>query len=250
MEEEHLDYLANMNRAEMGDSLKDLMRDHYDLFKPYLGELFHVEANCIYLNLICGVSQTKIGESMGISQYGVSKRVRGGLNKLTHLLKIPERDRTVVRYDFNELLSESKAEILFLYYFLRTFALTARVLGVDPNIVNSVVLASIAKLKVYAQCNSLQDFMVCYIEAHEINVGSFRQLERVYPHHHRFLSSIKESPDLYELSVVKAIRYSNYLEGLLDSSSYGDYTFKYYDKARVKSEENENGQPAADQSPE
>lgn len=236
MEETTLDYLANMSRAEMGDSLKDLMREHYELFKPYLEGLFHVEANCIYLNLVCGVSQTKIGDTMGISQYGVSKRVRGGLNKLSHLLKIPEKDRTVVRSDFNELLVSHKSEVLFLYYFLRTFALTARVLSIDPNIVNSMVLSSMSKLKAYSNCNNLNEFILAYLDAHELKIKSFKELEVEYPAHFQFLSYLRDNPEDYEIRVVNSIRYHQYLEGLLENSSYGDYTFKLYDKERNKSD--------------
>lgn len=238
MEEAHIDYLANLSKAEMGDSLKDLMRDHFSLFKPYLGELFHVEANCIYLNLICGVSQTKIGETMGISQYGVSKRVRGGLNKLTHLVQIPEKDKATVKYDFNELLSSHKSEVLFLYYFLRTFALTARILNIDPNIVNSLVLSSMSKLEAYSKASNLNEFIVAYLDSHDIKIKSFKALEQNYPEHYDFLCKLRDDPEQdYEILVVKAIRYHKYLEGLLENSSYGDYTFKYYDKARNKSTE-------------
>lgn len=234
MEEEKLDYLNNMSRAETEDSLKDLMRDHYTLFMPYLGELFHVEANCIYLNIICGVSQAKIGAAMNISQYGVSKRVRGGLNKLTHLLKIPEKDKKIVREDFDQLIASNKSEVLFLYYFLRTFALTSRVLEIDPNIVNSMVLSSMDKLKNYSNCNDVKEFIKCYLDAHEIKVKSFKELKVKYPDNFKVLNELREDKSLFELMKLKAVRYHTYLEGIIDNSSYGDYTFKLFDKERAK----------------
>ncbi len=234
MEEEKLDYLNNMSREDMGESLKDLMRDHYHLFKPYLEELFHVEANCIYLNTICGVSQTKIGESMGISQYGVSKRVRGGLAKLSHLLKIPEKDKEIVRNDFDLLIASNKSEVLFLYYFLRTFALTSRVLEIDPNIVNSMVLSSMNKLDNYTKCDNINQFIKCYLDAQEIKVKSIKELELKYPDNFKVLSDLRDNPSLFENMKLKAVRYHTYLTGIIDNSSYGDYTFKLFDKERTK----------------
>ena len=52
METHYIDYLSTLPQDEMGDTLKDLMRDNYEFFKHYLNELYHVESNYIYLNLL------------------------------------------------------------------------------------------------------------------------------------------------------------------------------------------------------
>lgn len=54
MDNNYIDYLSTLPQEEAGDTLKDLMRDNYEFFKHYIDELFHVEANYIYLNLVCG----------------------------------------------------------------------------------------------------------------------------------------------------------------------------------------------------
>lgn len=234
MDETTLDYLANLSQDQEGETLKDLMREHYDIFRPYLDSLFHVEANCIYLNLICGVPQTKIGEVLGISQYGVSKRVRGGLNKLIHLVKIPETNRVILRQDFETLLPRNKSEVLFLYYFLRTFALVSRIMRVDPNIINTMVLKSVEDLLRYSQCDNLKSFMVAYLETHEIKSPSLKALSVNHPDHFQFLDSLRSDGSKYEQLVIASARYYKYISGLLTYSSYGDYTFKLFDQKRTR----------------
>lgn len=232
MEESYLDYLANITEADMGETLRTLVRDYYDAFKPYLDELIHVEANSIYLNLVCGVSQERIGQLLGISQYGVSKRVRGGLSKLSHLLKIPEKNRSIVKQDFDELLPAHSSEILLLYYFLRTFAITARVTQLDSNVVNSLVVDSMATLVSYSDCDNATDVIKVYLASHKCKFNSIQELKEKYPVRYAFIVRLKEDADLHEMMIVKSMRYKKYLDLLLVNSSYGDYTFKRYDTER------------------
>lgn len=233
MQESYLDYLANISEEEMGSSLKMLIKDYYDSFKPYLSELYHIEANSIYLNLVCNVSQEKIGSMLNISQYGVSKRVRGGLSKLSHLLKIPEKNRSIVRDDFDELLPEHSSEILLLYYFLRTFALTSRVTQLDSNVVNNLVIDAIASLGEYGECETVGEVMKVYLKTHKCNFNTMADLKIKYPSRYAFLLELREDEELHEMMILKSIRYKTYLETLIANSSYGDYTFKRWDTERA-----------------
>ena len=42
------------------ESMKDLIREAYDTALPLMHELLFVEADVMYLNLVCGVPQTTI----------------------------------------------------------------------------------------------------------------------------------------------------------------------------------------------
>ncbi len=232
MEQAYLDYLTHISTEEIGDTLKTLVRDHYDSFKPYLDELYHVEANYIYLNVVCGVSQTNIAKTVGVSQYGVSKRVTGGFKKLEYLLKIPEKNRPLVKTDFEGMLPPHMSETLFNYYFLRTFALTARVLDLDPNVVNVTVSEAIEYLDRYANCRDLSEIIRVYLDANKCVFKSIKDLEKNYPDCYKRICYFRENPEQAEMTVIRAARYSDYLSGLIKNSSYGDYTFKLFDQKR------------------
>lgn len=233
MDQSYLDYLSHISNQDMGESLRTLVRDHFDSFKPYLDELYHVEANYIYLNVVCGVPQVLIADTVGVSQYGVSKRVTGGFKKLEYLLKIPEKNRVLVKKDFEDVLPPYMSETLFNYYFLRTFALTARVLDLDPNVVNVTVSDAITYLDRYAEARDLQDIIRIYLEAHNCNFKSIDDLKAKYPECYDMMVWMRDNPEEAEMIPVKASRYRDYLAGLIKNSSYGDYTFKRFDQDRT-----------------
>lgn len=233
MDDSYIDYLANINNSELGESLKDLMRDYYEFFMPYLDELYHVEANFIYLNMICGVSQARIASIVGISQYGVSKRVKAGLNKLTNLIKIPEKDKKRVRYDLEFLLPLDQSELIFNYYFFRTFALTGRMLGLDSSLVNSQVDKIVKALRQYEVCDNLKSFIATYINTHGLKGKTFTWIKQEQPLHYHRMMQIRDGLEDYKLMSAQARRYATYLDSLVHISSYGDYTFKLYDRDRT-----------------
>lgn len=233
MDNNYIDYLSTLPQEEAGDTLKDLMRDNYEFFKHYIDELFHVEANYIYLNLVCGVSQTRIAEIIGVSQYGVSKRIASGLNKLSYLLKIPEKSKQVVKEDLYELLPLFEADVTFNYYFMKTYALTGRVMVIDANLVNNIIFNSLQMLDKLAKSNTLTEFISNYLKNHRINIGSIRDLELRYPDIYKKIVHFRDQPEELETNTLKASRYHTYIKGLIKVASYGDYTFKMYDKERI-----------------
>jgi hypothetical protein len=233
METSYIDYLSTLPQNEVGESLKDLIRDNYDFFKHYLDELFHIEANYIYLNLVCGVSQTRIAEMIGVSQYGVSKRITAGLNKLSYLIRIPEKNRAVVKKDLSILLPTLEADVVFNYYFMKTYALTGRLMNLDHNLVNSVVTSGINMLHKLAKATDLRSFLTTFIANHNLNIKSMQELEVYHPAVFDKCVYFKNHPEEIEGLVLSAQRYVTYIQNLIKVSSYGDYTFKLYDKDRV-----------------
>jgi hypothetical protein len=234
MDQNYLDYLANISTEDMGESLRTLVKEYYDSFKPYLDELYHIEANYIYLNVVCGVPQVLIADTVGVSQYGVSKRVTGGFKKLEYLLKIPEKSRPIVSGDFEAILPPYMSETLFSYYFLRTFALTARVLDLDPNVVNVTVSEAINYLDKYSKCDTLTQLIQVYLQSHGCTFKSLKDLEHNHPAEYLQICFLRDNPDEAEMIPIKASRYKEYLSGLIKNSSYGDYTFKHLDQQRNK----------------
>ena len=62
MDNSYMDYLSTLDRQESGEGIKDLFKDHFDIIRPLLNDVYWVDAFTAYLNYTCGVSQTKIGE--------------------------------------------------------------------------------------------------------------------------------------------------------------------------------------------
>lgn len=228
MDESYLDYLQTLDTVEVGDSLKDLMRENFSAFSHYLDGLYHVEATCIYLNVVCRVPQKKVARMLGISQYGVSKRVRSGIDKLPHLLRSPERDRVVVKADLFELLPPVTAEVVFVYYHLNTYSWSGRILGRSSCTVKDIVKRGLSTLRSLADSTSVLEYRDAYLEDSNSKEKESKDatLARI--------SHILSDNEVYMQKKLTASRYLTYLRGVSSRTSYGCYTFKKYDSKRVR----------------
>lgn len=213
----------SINR-DCGESIKDLLRSTFHFIRPSLEELFWVDFNVLYLNKVCGVPQVKVAEIMGMSQLGVSKRVRTSVVKVRNLIKRPESDILRVRSDFQMLLGSSLVETLLLYYQVKTFSVVSRILGgVKEGAVRVRVTQALCQLRSLVAQDTRAKFLHVL---RSINPLSYMYVEAKW----------REDPQgMYDLLYALASRYLEYLELIFNTGYYSDYVFKVYDKERVQS---------------
>lgn len=195
------DYISVCDQREGVETLKDLAKDSFPLFKTYLDELYYIEANFIYMNLVLDIPQQTIAGLFGVSQLGVSKRVRGGVKKIQTTLKKPEQNRNRIRKDLELIVPKCHLEIAVLYYQMKTFSLVSDVTRVSNSGVKNKI-------------NNILDSMKI------LSNGDEETVRRIYRKMH------SRNCEDWMLVSDTADRYYKYFNILLSSYNYGDYIFK------------------------
>jgi len=214
------DYISTLDSKDIEEPLKELIKDSFVFFNPYLNELFYIEANYIYLNYVWDIPQAKIGDLFGVSQYGVSKRIKSGLKKINTIFKRPENDRNIVRNDFASILPKDLVEISVLYYFLKTFSLVSNIVDISYGNMRNKINYVLQILEKYKGCNQ-QEYKKYYKEL----LGS--KADELY-------INLLEDEHFYKNELVKVERYYDYMKELSESYNYGDYLFKRDDNKRLE----------------
>ena len=135
-EQNYWDYVSTLDVVEPRGTIRELVKDAYPLFLTFLEELFFIEANLIFLNIVHEIPQQEIASVImrgGISQMGVSKRVNSGMKKIKTLVKRPEIDRNIIREDLKLLLPFQYREVVQLYYFYKTYAFVSELTGLSTS---------------------------------------------------------------------------------------------------------------------
>jgi len=216
------DYISTLDNKEIEEPLKELIKDAFKFFNPYLNELFYIEANYIYLNYVWDLPQALIGDLFGVSQYGVSKRIKSGVSKINTIFKRPENDRNTVRQDFKSLFPDEVVEIIVLYYFMKTFSLVVSLTDISYGNMRNKVNAVIKQLESYTEAKTVQEYIKVY---QEVNKGFIDKL---------YIDTLRANNSFYLNEKVKTKRYFDYLSELVTTHNYGDYLFKRDDDKRLK----------------
>ena len=215
----------SINR-DCGETIKDLLRETFHFIRPSLEELYWVDFNVLYLNKVCGVPQIKVADIMGMSQLGVSKRVRTSVVKVRNLIKRPESDILRVRKDFQMLLAPSLVETLVLYYQVKTFSVVSRILGgVKEGAVRVRVTQALSQLRDLVSQESRPKFLQTLRSIRPQRYDALEEQWKLDPQ------------ETYDLLSTLARRYLDYLELVFKTGYYSDYVFKIFDKERVSSSE-------------
>ena len=149
-EQGYWDYVSTLDTVEPRDTIRELVKDAYPLFLTFLDELFFIEANLIFLNIVHEIPQQEIAQVImrgGISQMGVSKRVNAGMKKIKTLIKRPEIDRNIIRTDLKMLLPKQYIEVVQLYYFYKTYAFVSELTGLSTSGVRNRVNEAVKLLE-------------------------------------------------------------------------------------------------------
>lgn len=210
----YLDYVSTQDIITEGKvTVKDLIKDAYDMALPLIHRLMYIEADFIYLNLVCGVPQTTIAEIYGLSQLGVSKRVRGGVKKLKQLLEVPETNIEIVKSDFYNLLPKRCREVALLYYKSKMFIHVSTLIGEPAPKIRSIVQDSIDILDRFIQSKGKDCARLTENPYDEYkDKQAYRQLLK--------------DPDELDTEILKAERYSAYFKDITKQFNYGNFHFK------------------------
>lgn len=216
------DYVSTLDNKDIEEPLRELVKDAFKFFNPYLNELFYIEANYIYLNYVWDLPQALIGDLFGVSQYGVSKRIKSGVSKINTIFKRPENDRNIVRRDFSNFIADDLVELIVLYYFMKTFSLVVSLIDISYGNMRNKVNTVIRQLESYTEAKTVQEYIKVY---QEVNKGFIDKL---------YLDTLRADHNFFLNERVKAERYYNYLNELIQSHNYGDYLFKRDDGKRLE----------------
>lgn len=213
-ESAYWDYVSVQDQREGEESIKDLLKEAYDFASPFLNNLISYEGDMVYLNLVSDVSQTNISDIYGLSQLGVSKRVRSGINKLKTIMSIPETDKNIVREHFQFLLPSSISVFAILYYHYKTYSIVTDLMQESPSNVCNWVNYSIQILDEVRNIKTRQEFVNYMISLkqyeYEQDFSKYRDMIKADFEDYTFLAE----------------KYYNYLTLITAQYNYGDYTFK------------------------
>lgn len=206
-------YFIDFNEVEFEFNLKDLFSNSFSFLKPLLDDLHWVTANCVYLNLVCGLQQSEVAKILGISQFAVSKRMRGGILKLKSLLMRPESgDRVFL--DLGQILGSGDLDIMTLLYFYRTYS--------QSGFFHRNVTESTLRLKVF----SILDYMESLVGCSNNREDFLTQLRSEKPVRMVYVLNNIDNDAFYFMLVRMVSRYLSYFRYLLSEVGFSDMIFK------------------------
>lgn len=216
------DYISSLTPSESKETIKGLCQENFHFLRPVLDELFWVDSHVVFLNLVCGVPQMKIASIMGTSQLGISKRVRSAWKKIRVILMRPESDVFKIRSHFHCILSGSLVETALIYYQIKTFSVTSRILGgVKEGAVRVRIHQVLEDLKKVKGCGNIREM----VEA----IREIKPLEEEF-----VLKRLSDMGEPYfEFLRDTAERYLGYFELVLPVGYYSDFIYKKFDKDRL-----------------
>jgi predicted transcriptional regulator len=216
------DYISVMDRKEAEASIKDLFQDAFKFIELFVQELFWIDQNFLYLNLVCNVPQTKIASMFGVSQLAVSKRVRSAVKKLRMIISKPESDSQVLRNNLSLLLPSGMVEIMMVYYRFGTYSITSKIVDKSGNNIKSVVNQSQKWLEKISKVNSKFE------------------LENVLFRIHKSKMTVKNIMDTVsdvEDFKYKAKQYHEFYSMQMNQNNYSTYSWKKFDDQRNLSQQ-------------
>lgn len=98
----------------------EILTEAYYTLKPHLDSMVWPECNILYLNQIYRIPQRKIGEYIGLSQYGVSKRLHSAIRRLKMKLKCPEHSLSTAKQELSTILSGGNLQTAVSYYYFNS----------------------------------------------------------------------------------------------------------------------------------
>jgi hypothetical protein len=213
-ETEFWDYVSSMTQKQHEDTIKDLFSASFHFIKPTLDRLCWIDSNYLYMNLVCGVSQVKIAEVFGVSQLGVSKRIRTAVRKIRNEFKKPEVDPNQVRRDLSMLVDRNYLETAVIYYQVKTFSVTSKIVGgVKEGSIRIRMINVTDQLAVMSKMDDLKSLKEAVRGVNPLKVNQVLQR----------LDSDPEFPDVF---TSMAFRYHEYFKVIMSMNYYSDFVFK------------------------
>lgn len=214
------------------EDIRTLIKDCFEFIKPYMDELFWVEANIIYLNYVHNISQHTIAKYLDVTQLAVSKRLHSGVKKLKLALKRPTKNSMEVLDFLGKVLPEKKAYIAMVYYFSKSYSHTAILCEMSVTRVREIILHLIEVLREVKEADDSRLVKVVKTHSEVINIPDI-VMKNNDTKRYEFLKDLEIHKRDFRESVGK---YLEYYELLISSNNFGDYLFKRDEKVRAGKE--------------
>lgn len=214
------DWVSAQDQMDYTDveDLKTLIQDCYEFLKPFLDRMVWVECNTIYLNQIHRISQTDVGNYLGISQYGVSKRLRTAIRRLKMKLKCPETDNIIARRELGYLFGDQYITQVMSYYIFNSNQVNRELEYSTPislsNIVNILQMI-------------ISDPEKGLLVSHYISHLPRQELES-HPEYHKVQESVSHTSSDTNI-VLLAEKYLPYFQIIDEITTTGESVFKNED---------------------
>lgn len=185
---DYWDWVSSQDLIDYTDKedIRELLKQSFTYINPYLDKLFWVEANAIYLNQIYDVAQVEIAKYLGISQLGVSKRVRSGIRKLKLRLLLSNTDLRTLRADLSQIFTGELLEYATLLCKVQSVGVTNRILNKGRPTLNTITdtlsLAKTQPLKAYRE--STKDYR-------KLTEEELESIQRVATKYYEFFNQSK-----------------------------------------------------------
>ena len=204
------DWISIQDKQDYTDreDFASVAKDCLEQLTPMLDKMVWVDANIIYLNKVYDIPQHRIAEYLGISQYGVSKRLRKAMERLKVKVKCPEGDYLKAQRELGVAFGSSLGEIMCLYLF-NTLSMVSSLYGEKTK------FETIDRAKAFIKA---KDEPIKYaIIAHGLAHLNEAQL-RISKDYDKILQNEAK---------IKAIsqKYSEYFELVLETSAIGEFVF-------------------------
>lgn len=158
--------------SDVSESFSNLIKEQFEVIRPILLNMFWVETNAIYLNQIHNIPQLIIGQyALGVSQLGVSKRIRAGKRRLQLYAIKPKDSIHIVREKITPYLTEQELQVVLVYYQFHNLILTANIFGFTSEQTRTIIKKSLSKLSDHSDIEQYYNFLIA-IENYETS-GDF-----------------------------------------------------------------------------
>lgn len=205
LKDNYWDWVSSQDQVDYTerDDFATIVKDCLEQLNPYLDKLIWVEANIIYLNKVYDINQTIVGNYLGISQFGVSKRLRKAIERLRVKMTCPEQDHEKARQELLPAFGEDFIGVAMSLYIFNTMSMT---LTLYPEVTREEVL----------------DRIEAFIRADGIASRGLGNLNR---------AQLKANPSYHETLANEAkiqdasTKYRDYFRLILDTTSIGEFVF-------------------------
>lgn len=203
------DWVSSQDRVDYTDrdDFATIVKDCLEQLNPYLDRLIWVEANIIYLNRVYDINQTIVGNYLGISQYGVSKRLRKAMERLQVKIKCPEKDYEKAKAGLLPAFGSDFIGVVMSLYIFNNLTMTLALYSNETK-------------------ESVTDRLHAFIHIDEPNA-----LLKVRGIAHLNPAQLKLSADYTDLLAHEAqireasAKYRDYFQLILDTTSIGEFVF-------------------------
>lgn len=200
------------------DTLNSIAIDSFENLQPMLEDMTWVDANVLYLALIYEISQSQIGDYLGISQFGVSKRYRKALQRLKTKASRPSTDYAKVRDELLPVFGEDSIGIAMALYIFNNLNVTLTTYAYET------------KESVFEKVNA-------FISAKDDPVN-----QAIIAHglHHLNPAQLKQTQEFNDIQaneakiVTASTKYGAYFKMILDTTSIGEAVFNKAKNADTK----------------